>query len=70
MITPLLKSHLLCCSPLEWMAKPVRHVYVSSVICKLQYACYRSMYPVSTKYYLNLNGGRKYETIWHLVDGG
>lgn len=51
------------------MARHVRNVPVSSVTWKLQYARYRSMYPVSTKLYLNLNRGRKYEPARHLVDG-
>ena len=51
------------------MARHVRNVPVSSVTWRLQYACYRSMFPGSTKHYLNLNGGRKYEPARHLVDG-
>lgn len=38
-------------------------MFTSPLSCKLQCTCYRSMYPVGTKYYLNLNRDRNYETV-------
>lgn len=64
MIIPLLKSLCCVCQPLERMKGLCGNVHISSMICRLQCACYRSRHPVGTKYHFNLNGGRKCETVW------
>lgn len=68
MITLLLES-LWCLLTLVTMKGLSASVRISSMIWRLQWACYRCLYPVVTNHYLHLERGRKRERpSWQRLD--
>lgn len=68
MITLLLES-LWCLLTLGTMKGLSASVRISSMIWRLQWACYRCLYPVVTNHYLHLERGKKHERpSWQRLD--